>query len=53
LLALPELAPPPALLAPLALPVAEFEPQPAPTRAITPTRTSATNGRRFLLMFAP
>jgi hypothetical protein len=53
LLGLPELAPLPVLLALPAVPVAVFEPQPAPIKAIKLTRTRVTNGRRFLIMFAP
>jgi hypothetical protein len=53
LLALPELAPLPVLLPLPAVPVAVFEPQPAPIRAIKLTRTRVTNRRRFLIMFAP
>jgi hypothetical protein len=50
LLALPELAALPVWLALPALPVAVLEPQPAPIRAIKLRRTSATNGRLFLIM---
>jgi hypothetical protein len=39
----------------LAVPLSEdaFEPQPALIRPIRPARPRATNGRRFLVMFAP
>jgi hypothetical protein len=54
LLAPAVLAPLPALPALLAVPVGVFEPpQPAPTSAIKATRTRATSGRCFLIMFAP
>jgi hypothetical protein len=45
----------PGLLALRAVPLSDdaFEPQPAPIRPIRPASPRATNGRNFLLMFAP